>query len=336
LFGQAYRDGSTVIRDGTGERWYSFTAPIGTTERGVRKLVVVVPERDLLGGANRVRNETLLAGALLLVLWMPVIWFVAGLIARPLQDLQREAATLLALDFTDPPPHRSFVVELAHLADAFDAVRNRLRRYLALSGQLASERNLGRILATMLTELVDACHAAGGALVISESGTAGDHVACGVPVPASVWEPGGLAEGARATHDATQGTIDALGTAGLAVPLRSRRGGVWGSAIVVRPPGEERPFSLSSRAYAEAIADSAAVAIEAHETVASLERYRAAAKRFVPTEFAGQLGRDDIRTLRLGDHVSRRMIVMFVHLHGVKAAAATHGPAEGFAILERF
>jgi class 3 adenylate cyclase len=336
LLAAAYFGAQSVITDAAGERTRAYVAMIGTSASGPRRLVVVIPERDLIATAQHVRDETLVATAALLLLWIPLIWWVAGRISRPLQQLQREAAKLLTLDFADPPPNHSFIHEVALLVEAFAAVRRRLRRYLALSGQLASERSLPRILDTMIAEVVDACQAAGGALVLDQNGTVTDRAACGTAIPDSVWESRGLAQRALAGQQTVQGPIDSSGTAALAVPLRSRRGGVWGTAVVVRDPGECRPFSESSRAYAEALAGSAAIAIEAQGTLASLERYGAAAQRFVPTEFASQLGRADIRALRLGDHVSRRMIVMFVHLHGVKAAAAKAGADEGFAILERF
>lgn len=322
--------------DLAGERWRSYLAPVGSSARGVRTLAVLVPESDLLADAYRVREQALIAAAVLLLLYVPVIWWAAGLVAKPLQQLRREAATLLALDFSPRPWHRFHVLEVAHLSDAFDAVRERLRRYLALSGQLASERDLTRILETMLAEVVDAAHAAGGALALTQDGEVRSCTTHAGVVPPEAFEPGGLAYLALKTHAPAQGPIDDAGTEGLAVPLRARAGGSWGAAIVVRTAADRTPFSPSSRAYAAAIADSAAVAIEAQGTIAALERYAGAADRFVPHEFAAQLGRDDIRALQLGDHVSRRMIVMFVHLHGVKAAAAKTGPDEGFAILERF
>ncbi len=324
------------VRDAGGATWRVFVEPFGRNVEGPRQLVVAVPDAELFAGTARVLRETVLAAAILFVLWLPVIWWAGNLIAQPLQKIRGEAESLFALDFTAHEHHDSIIVEIDRLANAFASVKRRVARFLALGEQLASERDLKRILNSTLGEMVEVSEAAGGAIALLEDGRSAEHAVVGDAVAPAAWAPGGLAQRAIESAVPLDGEADEEGTEGLALPLLARAGGAWGAAVLVRGRGESRPFSQGSRSYATAVAGSAAIAIEAQTAVASLERYGAAATRFVPGDFVRLLGYDDIRALTLGDHVERRMNVMFLHLRGVDAALSQAGPGEALAIIGTF
>jgi class 3 adenylate cyclase len=335
ILARALDGGAPTMTDSAGRTWRIYVEPVGETLGGPRSLVMGVPEDVLLAPAIAARNQTLLAAVALLLVAIPFIWWAFELVAVPLQRLQEQAEALASLDFSERPEDISIIVEVNRLAAAFHAVRMRIARFLALGDQLATERDLERILTTALREMVDATNAAGGAIALVDAAGTRPAAAAGAPVAPTVWGATGIGRGAIDEVSPVAGTIGA-DTAGLAVPLPSRGGGAWGGAVLTRAPGDALPFSEGSHRYATAVAGSAAIAIEAAASTESLERYGAAATRFVPKEFAELLGHDDIRSLALGEAIERRMNVLFVHLHGIDALLARGKPAAALSTLDTF
>ncbi len=320
ILATALASGAPVVRDAGGVAWRAFTERIGRSADGPRTLVLAMPERELLASATEARRETILAAALLLVLALPVIWWAAGFISHPLQRLRGEAERLSQLDFREPPAFRSFVTEANHLSAAFATMRRRISRFLALGEQLASERDLGCILDAALAEMVNACQATGGAIRLIEDGMPPAHA--------------GIIMAAFVSREPVEERSD--DGAVLAVPLLSRAGDPYGAAVLVREADGVQAFSAASMTYAEAVAGSASIAVEAQRAIASLEAHSVAATRFVPSAFVQLLGCTDIRALQLGDHVERWMIVMFVHLRGIEAALQRAGHEETLTIITDF
>jgi adenylate cyclase len=89
-------------------------------------LVVVVPERDLLGPVNRLRLGVLAATVLALAAAVISAFQLARRYGAPLSELARNSARIRRLDLRSGQPVRSRIREVAELANAQDGMRTAL------------------------------------------------------------------------------------------------------------------------------------------------------------------------------------------------------------------
>lgn len=80
---------------------------------------------------------------------------------------------------------------------------------------------------------------------------------------------------------------------------------------------------------------SAAMALRNRHLHEERETYLTAYERFVPRAFLELLGKDDVRTVGIGDQVVRAITVLFVDVQGFTARSEALGPARVFALLNR-
>jgi class 3 adenylate cyclase len=119
-----------TLRDASGRTWlWGSLYSTHTASGQLRRIFTVVPEDDVLGAARAVRNRMLLLSAVILLVWLPIAWWLSSLVARPLKRLEREAATIRNLDFSEQPHKPSTVVEIEQLSETFDTMRTRVRDY---------------------------------------------------------------------------------------------------------------------------------------------------------------------------------------------------------------
>lgn len=118
-----------TVRDEHGAAWLYAAAFPNQMRTGVRRVFVVAPEDELIGAARAIRDRMLLLCATILLVWLPVAWWIASLVARPLRRLDAEAEALRNLDFSDRPRETSNIAEIEDLAETFDAMRRRMRSY---------------------------------------------------------------------------------------------------------------------------------------------------------------------------------------------------------------
>jgi class 3 adenylate cyclase len=118
-----------TFRDSTGATWLYEAEYSTPTASGQRRVFTAVSQDDLLGAARSIRNRMLLLGGLILLAWLPVAWWMAALVARPLKRLDRQAEAIRNLDFSEQPHETSTIAEIEQLSQTFGTMRTRVRDY---------------------------------------------------------------------------------------------------------------------------------------------------------------------------------------------------------------
>lgn len=129
-------------------------------------LGVAIPTDQLLGEARALRNQALLATALLLLAAVPLALWLAHLIARPLSRLEIEAEAVRHFDFGHPIAVKSTVYEVDELAITLDQTKGTLGRFLKIVAEVAAEPDFERLLPRLLEETAGAVGADGGMLYL--------------------------------------------------------------------------------------------------------------------------------------------------------------------------
>lgn len=150
--------------DVDGREWLVRIAPAAKTGSGMTYLAVATPSDELLTEAlTALRRETWLALALV-VLSVPVAWWLARRIAANLNALTDQAAAIRRFNFETPAPVRSRVIEIRDLGLAMAQMRETIHKFIDITTALSAERKFDRLLRRVLDE---ACNAAGanGAII---------------------------------------------------------------------------------------------------------------------------------------------------------------------------
>ena len=94
------------------------------------RIVVVVPEADVMGGIHATEHQmAALNGAVLILALLLGLW-ITRLVTRPIRALNADVSRLVRSDFLESPttsPIASSIAELRQLSDAFNSMATRLR-----------------------------------------------------------------------------------------------------------------------------------------------------------------------------------------------------------------
>lgn len=115
--------------DAHGRVWLYRMTPVLRRQGAVRGFAIAIPEDELLTSAVRVRNDALIACLILILASVPLAFWLAKIIARPLNGLRSDALAIRNLDFSHRPPNDSFIAEIDEFARTFDKMRQHIREY---------------------------------------------------------------------------------------------------------------------------------------------------------------------------------------------------------------
>jgi HD-GYP domain-containing protein (c-di-GMP phosphodiesterase class II) len=231
--------------DWDGRAWVAaerrLTASDGTTVR----LLLAAPEDELVVEAARIRRESLLVTALLILAVAPVAWLASRLLSTPLRRLAEEAKAIREFDFSQGAATHSIVREIDHLAGAMDAMKETVRDFLELSADLAAEHRFEALLDKVCREAMQAVDADRGIVHLLD-----DHGATLRPA---------------AAHPADADRQDAAGLKATAVPLKNPQGQAVGELRLLHRadrPDLAAKTSAERLAFVTALAGVAAAAID--------------------------------------------------------------------------
>ncbi|NOQ14650.1 MAG: HD domain-containing protein, partial [Methyloprofundus sp.] len=109
-------------------------------------VLMVSPENELLSTANKIRQQSLILTAIIILLTIPIIWFFARKISNPIRHLAIEADLISRFDFTRPVKTRSVITEVDKLAKAMSMMKSTISQFLSLIHSLAGEQNFDALL----------------------------------------------------------------------------------------------------------------------------------------------------------------------------------------------
>jgi HD-GYP domain-containing protein (c-di-GMP phosphodiesterase class II) len=154
-----------VLESG-GRTWRGQVKTLSMQDGAPLYLALTVPEHELLADAVRIRNQSILITIGLVLLALPIAWWLARHIAHHLQSLVEEAARIRRFQFQNPVAVRSIITEVNQLAEAMGLMKSTIRRFLDISTALAAEQNFARLLDRVLTETLALTQAEAGLLLL--------------------------------------------------------------------------------------------------------------------------------------------------------------------------
>ena len=342
---------SFIFEAGNAE-WLGGFEAIGNDDGAPLFLASASPTAELLEGARRIRTEGWIVTLLLLGAALPVAWFAASRLSAPLVRLAGVARRMREFDFADPAPAHSGVREIDQLDRALDEGRATVRRFLELSGALAMERDVDRLVTRVLGETLQLAKADAASLHMRDAHS-GDlklvgYLRAGAAAPlTSAAIPRGAARnpiaraaqtGETARADLEAGDDEARAWLGaeaaaiggdhiglVAIPLRDRTGDVDGVLSLLS--GSVRADSLSPQvlAFVENLSGVAAIAIETRRLIAE---QKALLESFIQLIAAAI----DAKSPYTGGHCQR--VPDLTRMLAQAACDARDGPFRDFALDE--
>ncbi len=265
-------------------------------------LLIAVPQRELLAGAYAQREIAALTTLLIVLVSIPITWWVARSISRPLVTLTTEAEAIRRFEFKHPFALRSRVFEVNQLAETIAKMKHTIRQFLELSDAIAAENNFDHLLPRLLGETISAANASSGILYLREphkllpiagrttggqalpepelarlravalqgpaNGTPQTADGAAGPLMARALRSGQVQEGPLSADDvAALGLVDALRHGGplygTAVPLMNRRQELTGAMLLLSSQSMDKALL----AFVAAFSGTAAVSLEAQAMI---------------------------------------------------------------------
>ncbi|MCF7970108.1 MAG: HD domain-containing protein [Methylococcaceae bacterium] len=109
-------------------------------------VLMVSPENELLSTAIKIRDQSVLLAAIIILIAIPIIWLFARQISKPIRHLAGEAGLISRFDFSSPITTRSAITEVEELAIAMKMMKSTISQFLSLIHSLAGEQNLDDLL----------------------------------------------------------------------------------------------------------------------------------------------------------------------------------------------
>ena len=321
------------------------------------RLVIAMPRHELLAQAYaQVRRATI--GILLVALLaVPVVWWLARGVSRPLIGLTREADAIRRFEFGKPLQLQSHILEVNKLALTIAQMKRTIRRFLELSEAISAENNFDRLLPRLLGETVAAAEASSGILYLNDP--AGLQPVCALspgglglsqaelgqlrclPVAERAagrkeWSAGPLLEralqqGQVLTAPLSGQDVSALGLTDavchggtmymVAVPLLNRRLELTGAMVLF----SSRPSAGDLLSFIDAFSGTAAVSLEAQAMIKEQKDLFESFIRLVADAI-------DTKSAYTGGHCAR--VPELAALLAQAACDATEGPYQSFHMSE--
>jgi HD-GYP domain-containing protein (c-di-GMP phosphodiesterase class II) len=330
------------VRQVGDEAWNVSVSPVVLAGAPTLYLVVAVPERELLGAAFRLRRTSIAITLAIVVLSIPVVWWVARLIARPLRALAADAEAVRRFRFSEAGRVRSLVKEVDELGATMDGMKETIRRFLEINAAVAGERNFGRLLPMLLRETLSSAEADFGVLYLADGDAlvpmavldrAGAETDVSLPrVPNDAAGPllgAALREGASRAGPLGAADIEATGLGrfaadpreAVAVPLRNRQAHTVGAMLILR----REPVGEAQVSFLAALAASTASSLETRELI---KAQKALFEAFIQL-IAGAI---DAKSPYTGGHCAR--VPELTKMLAQAACAQPTGPFRDFDLSE--
>lgn len=279
--------------EAAGKVWRAIITPL---EPDGPALVMAAPLDELGAGPQRIRTRMLWIFALAVLCVLPLAWFAARALARPVESFAREARQVARLDFSAPPETPTRVAELDALEHAIGTMRAGLGAFTAVATALVEDDDSERVLNRTLDALIAASSpACGVAWIVDEAGCL-QAIAIRMPrggAPAA----DALADSALARRIGDADAPLVLGSAAgdtalddavradpllarlphpcpvLGIPLRTRDGALLGVIAIVCERLDSLSSPPSTLALAQAIGRSVSIALDRRRLAAAAEAH---------------------------------------------------------------
>lgn len=156
-----------VLISAGGEAWYSSIDRLTPTGGTPLFLVSAVPQDELLKGARRQAWLGIAATGVVILLSLPLIWWAARRIARPMGALADGMEAIRHFDFQQPIAVQSGISEVSALGETSEQMRQTIQRFLTIVQAVSAEGRLEQLLPVLLRKMLNAAGGSAGALYLA-------------------------------------------------------------------------------------------------------------------------------------------------------------------------
>ena len=135
-----------------GQRWIGSTHIVAKPGGVDLYTLIISPVDELLINASAIRWQQIITALIVLLAFIPIIWFAAKKISTPLQILSREAEAISHFDFDETPTHTSSIKEVVGLETAMTLMKSTINKFIKLINSLAGEQDLDVLLKSITKE----------------------------------------------------------------------------------------------------------------------------------------------------------------------------------------
>ena len=141
------------------ERWFGSVRELAAQSRSPIRLLIAAPERELLAAAFEARRTSIIVTVLVILLALPIAWFTANQVARPMRMLAREARGIAGFNFDKKINIDSIMLEVDQLSRSMDTMRVTIGNFFSLIKSLSGESDIDRLLDRVTDETMQASSA---------------------------------------------------------------------------------------------------------------------------------------------------------------------------------
>lgn len=150
-----------------GELWRGKQREFTLQESGdVFTVLTITPEKTLMVQASEYKRNLVLAGLLVILLILPIVWLVAVLIARPLVYLSEQLHRIKDFDFSTPVNIKSSVVEIDNLISSSTSMIGTIRKFQIIAETITKQKEYDELLNIVLRESTAIVHGKGAAVYL--------------------------------------------------------------------------------------------------------------------------------------------------------------------------
>jgi len=114
--------------------------------------LMVSPVDELLADAIAIRWHLILIAFIVVMVFIPLIWFTSKRISTPLHKLAQEAEAISRFDFDQTRQQPSFIKEVAELDNAMEMMKSTINKFIKLINSLAGEQDLDALIKSITQE----------------------------------------------------------------------------------------------------------------------------------------------------------------------------------------
>ncbi|MDO9419878.1 MAG: HD domain-containing phosphohydrolase [Herminiimonas sp.] len=151
-----------------GEDWRVSVLPIELEGSEPLYLMTAIPKIELFATALKIRSTSILITLLVILIAVPIIWFISRAISKSLRTLANEAEAIRHFEFDQPITLRSNIAEVNSLATTMDVMKSTIRKFMDITHAVAAETDFEKLLPMLLNETIVAGEAQSGALYLLE------------------------------------------------------------------------------------------------------------------------------------------------------------------------
>jgi HD-GYP domain-containing protein (c-di-GMP phosphodiesterase class II) len=135
-----------------GQRWIGSARIVAKTGGVDLYALMLTPVDELLIDAVAIRDQLIFIALVVLLMFVPIIWYTAQKISTPMRVLSNEAVAISRFDFAETEQKTSFIKEVDELDLAMDLMKSTINKFIKLINSLAGEQDLDALLKSITQE----------------------------------------------------------------------------------------------------------------------------------------------------------------------------------------